>query len=186
MTPEPLFPSMSNAERYAKVLKHLNPLFKRSVREKGSPFAKSISNQQASILMRDLEMPEIMEATLDNVMESINIAVDAGVAWAPWHLTGVLQKQRLAAYKASRAGNRGTRVHPLVKGVANKLWTEEKKDQQTAEDMIKLASPAEQRAMVKWAVAHTDRETIGTTAAYLTKIKHDRQEQSNGKAELQS
>lgn len=175
MTPEPLFLTMTNMERYAKVLKHLNPLFMQSVRDKGSPFAKSISNKQAAILMRDLEMPEIMGATLDDIMASVNVAVDVGVPWAPWHLTGVLQKRRLEAFKAKRKVDRGRTSHPLTRGIVDELRSDEQKDQHTARKMIKRASIAEQRAMVKWAVAHTDRETIGTMAAYLTRIKHDRE-----------
>ncbi len=175
MNEQPLFQSLGNMERYAKVLKHLNPLFMQSVRDKGSPFAKSISNKQAAILMRDLEMPEIMGATLDDIMASVNAAVDVGVPWAPWHLTGVLQKRRLEAFKAKRKVDRGRTSHPLTRGIVDELRSDEQKDQHTARKMIKRATPAEQRKMVKWAVAQTNRETIGTMAAYLTRIKHDRE-----------
>ncbi len=180
-----LFPSMSNAERYAKVLKHLNPLFKQSVRDKGSPFAKSISYKQAAILMQYLEMPEIMGATLDDIMESINVAVDAGVAWAPWHLTGVLQKQRLAAYKASRVKNRDTATNaftrPIVKTSDVRYEPERQKadnkaDRAFAGKLMSKHNKAQRRKVVKWAIKRTGSMKMREFIAYriLAKVIRER------------
>jgi len=167
---QPLFPS-----RAARVA--LNPLLHAAFKS-GCPCSRSLSAEQAAIVLRDADIVEIRAVTLDDVIASVDLALSRDKKWAPWHLGEIIQRKRAARYAKIQADKRKPKCHPVAKGIVDSLRTQEQRDQHTARKMIKAATAAEMRAVVKWAVGKTHRDTIGTFAAYLTKIQYDREQKA--------
>lgn len=78
----------------------------------------SINVAQARMLLKDMRLPELMAADMDDVKASIELARLKGKTWAPWHLTEVLARKRKKAYEAEQVENRSTKANLIAKQVA--------------------------------------------------------------------
>ena len=80
----------------------------------------SINVAQARMLLKDMRLPELMAADIDDVKASIELAKSKGKTWAPWHLTDVLARKRGKAYEVEQAQKRIAVGHRLSDGIAHK------------------------------------------------------------------
>jgi len=110
----------------------------------------------------------VLESMKAKWLEDRNKYVPAPLVW--------LNQQRWDCDLEDLPDKRDRHCIPIVREIADKLRTQEQRDQHEARRRINAATPTEQRAVVAWAVGQTHRETIGTFAAYLTKIKYDREQ----------
>ena len=88
-----------------------------------------------------------------------------------------LNGQRWDADIEDIAPKRDTTPHPLTREIIQKSDVRycDPQDRQRAVEMRKVASKADQIAMVRWAQAQTGRTSMGVFAAYLTRARYERE-----------
>lgn len=148
--------------------------------QSGLPFAPwRITPEQVKehILDAGIAVEDVKRLTHEDIVASVDrfeaTRKSKADRWRAWHLRWVIEQKlydecdkRMDADKQASAGSR---VKPKM------VQTQEQKDQIEADARVEAATMAEQMDMVHWAQRKTGRAHVGFTAAYLIRIKYDRE-----------
>ena len=156
-----------------QVRTHLKPLLKAAF-DAHQPCPRTITVQQAKIILRDVQLEDVLACDGKDLNASIRLAADRYKKWAPWHLAEILAIKRSAAWKAQKDANRQAAKSSPIK--PQMVQTQEQKDQLEADSRVKIGTLAENLGMVQWAQRQTGRAHVGFTASHLIRIKFDREE----------
>lgn len=147
--------------------------------EAGLPvFWRSITPEQASrYFLNSLSLQDVLQMDHNTVDQSISLwnSEPDGGTWGPWWMTKFVVNRKQADWENTKADERKAAADSPIK--PKMVQTDEQKDQAAATEMMDKASMAEKLKMVQWAIRETGRESIGIGffAAYLTRVKHDRE-----------
>ena len=156
-----------------QVRTHLKPLLKAAF-DAHQPCPRTITVQQAKIILRDVQLEDVLACDSKDLNASISLAADRYKKWAPWHLAEILGIKRSTAWKAQKDANRRAAKNSPIK--PQMVQTQADIDYDWATEQLKSHTMAQHQELVRSEQRRTGRAHMSPRDAYMSQRKHEREE----------